>query len=105
MLFSPHGCLPSEVLMHPCAVCTFLSRSARLILLAGSLLGSFLLAADEPPAPPGVTATLKGHKEMTYGIAFSPDGKYLATGSFDQTVKLWETATGKEIKTFDGPAG
>jgi WD40 repeat protein len=51
--------------------------------------------------PPG-TVVLKGHAATVYAIAFSPDGKYVVTGSFDKTIKLWEVATGKEIKTYDG---
>ena len=69
------------------------------------LLGAWATAADEPAVPAGVAAVLKGHTEPVYAIAFTPDGKYVVTGSFDKTLKLWEAATGKEIKTFDGPAG
>src|SRR5262249_17262506 len=32
---------------------------------------------------------------------FTPDGTLLATGSVDQTVKLWDVATGKEKKTLE----
>jgi WD40 repeat protein len=60
---------------------------------------------DEPPLPARVVTTLKGHTEAVYTIAFSPDGKLVLTGSFDKTLKLWETATGKELKTFGGQAG
>src|SRR2546421_399887 len=76
-----------------------------LILLTAVILYSWSQAADEPPPPAGVVATLRGHKEMVYGIAFSPDGKTVATGSFDMSIKLWEAATAKETKTFAGPAG
>ena len=49
--------------------------------------------------------TLKGHKEEIYSVAFTPDGKFLATGSFDNTIKLWDVAGAKEIRTFGGAAG
>jgi uncharacterized protein (TIGR03067 family) len=37
------------------------------------------------------------HVQPVSSVAFSPDGKLLATGSLDKTVKVWEAATGKEI--------
>jgi len=46
--------------------------------------------------------TFSGHNDWVYSVTFSPDGKYLATGSRDETAKLWEVATGKEIRTFRG---
>uniref|UniRef100_UPI000563F62C nSTAND1 domain-containing NTPase n=1 Tax=Planktothrix agardhii TaxID=1160 RepID=UPI000563F62C len=46
--------------------------------------------------------TLGGHAQGVNGVSFSPDGKFLATGSADRTVKLWDISTGKEIKTLSG---
>jgi mono/diheme cytochrome c family protein len=47
----------------------------------------------------------EGHKDALYALALSPDGQTLATGSYDQKVKLWSVADGKEIKTLNGHNG
>jgi WD40 repeat protein/tRNA A-37 threonylcarbamoyl transferase component Bud32 len=44
--------------------------------------------------------TLAGHRQATVGVVFSPDGKILATGSTDGTVKLWNVALGQELATL-----
>jgi len=46
--------------------------------------------------------TLKGHGDSVLSVAFSPDGKRLATGSHDRTAKLWDAATGQELTTLKG---
>jgi RNA polymerase sigma factor (sigma-70 family) len=42
------------------------------------------------------------HGERVMGIAFSPDGKNLASASADGTLALWDIATGKRLRTFRG---
>jgi WD40 repeat protein len=39
--------------------------------------------------------TLRGHTQPVYSVAYSPDGKTLASGSFDKTIRLWDVAAGK----------
>jgi WD40 repeat protein len=38
-------------------------------------------------------------------VAYAPDGKSIATGGADQTMRLWETATGKELTSLKGRVG
>ncbi|TRT87838.1 MAG: protein kinase [Microcystis aeruginosa Ma_OC_H_19870700_S124] len=49
--------------------------------------------------------TLTGHSDEVFSVAYSPDGRYLASGSIDQTIKIWEVATGKELRTLTGHSG
>jgi RNA polymerase sigma factor (sigma-70 family) len=48
---------------------------------------------------------IEGHKSGVLTLAFSPDGKTLASGSVDRTVRLWQVATGEELKTFHNHVG
>lgn len=40
---------------------------------------------------------LKDHSDAVYGLAWSPDGKYLATAAADRTVKVWHVESGKRL--------
>ena len=46
--------------------------------------------------------TLTGHSGPVTSVAFSPDGRWVATASANQTTRVWETATGKYLFTLRG---
>jgi WD40 repeat protein len=43
---------------------------------------------------------LQGHNDRVIGVAFSPDGRTLASGSLDRTIKLWDRQAGRCLKTL-----
>jgi WD40 repeat protein len=45
---------------------------------------------------------LRGHTSVVNSVAYSPDGRRLATASDDGTIKLWDTGTGQEVFTLRG---
>jgi serine/threonine protein kinase/sugar lactone lactonase YvrE len=47
-------------------------------------------------------STLTGHTQRVTSVVFSPDSRYLASGSDDRTIKLWEVATGRQVRTLAG---
>jgi WD40 repeat protein len=69
----------------------------------------WLLADEEvrKSLPPGVKLirTLRGHKDIIGRIAWSPDGRMLATPSRDKTIRLWDAETGKLLDKLEGHEG
>lgn len=51
------------------------------------------------------TILQKGHSRYIRCLTYSPDGKYMVTGSQDNTLKLWNISNGKEIRTFSMHTG
>ncbi|HXL87390.1 MAG TPA: WD40 repeat domain-containing protein, partial [Streptosporangiaceae bacterium] len=57
-----------------------------------------------PPdlADPALRRVLTGHKGAVWAVAVAPDGSWLATGSADGTVRIWDAATGQERAVLTG---
>src|SRR6266699_3952853 len=51
------------------------------------------------------TRTLTGHKDNVFSVAMSADGQTLASGSYDNTIKLWNLKTGDLLRTLTGHEG
>ncbi|MEH2395791.1 MAG: hypothetical protein V7K21_30510, partial [Nostoc sp.] len=49
--------------------------------------------------------TLTGHSNCIRSVAFSPDGQTLASGSSDNTIKLWDVRRGNLLQTLTGHSG
>ncbi len=60
---------------------------------------------DILPVPSREVAVLKGDRDRVFSVAYSRDGKMLASGGDDQTVKLWDTTTWRQIASLEGHAG
>jgi WD40 repeat protein len=49
-----------------------------------------------------VKNTLEGHQAEVSSLSYSPDGKTITSGSWDNTIRLWQAATGKLLQTLQG---
>jgi WD40 repeat protein len=56
-------------------------------------------AIDNSPPDFVLDRTLHGHSNWVTGVAFTADGKHLASGSWDQSVKMWDVSTGLPVRT------
>ncbi|MBD2578968.1 DnaJ domain-containing protein [Oscillatoria sp. FACHB-1406] len=76
---------------------------------AGETPSSTARAASPPPvstepstSPWQCAGTFEKHSHTVSTISMSPDGKFFVTGSYDQTLVLWQLSTGRVLKTLKG---
>ena len=94
-----------------------LSEDPEKSILLGMQAVNATLRFGQPPLPAAeealheailssrVSMTLRGHSGFVQAVAFSPDGKRLATASVDQTAKVWDAERGTELLTLRGHSG
>ncbi len=66
--------------------------------VAGEVRLYALTPQGQPAGPP--QHVLGGHQDVVLALDFSPDGKTLATSGYDKLIKLWDVASGKEVRTL-----
>jgi WD40 repeat protein len=49
-----------------------------------------------------VLSTLEGHSKEVTSVRWSPDGSRIASGSLDNTVRVWDSSTGAVLSTLVG---
>jgi ribosome assembly protein 4 len=72
-------------------------------LVSGS--DDFTMFLWEPAVSKHPKARMTGHQQLVNHVYFSPDGQWVASASFDKSVKLWNGITGTFVAAFRGHVG
>ncbi|KAH9740803.1 Notchless protein-like [Citrus sinensis] len=72
-------------------------------LVSGS--DDFTMFLWEPAVSKQPKTRMTGHQQLVNHVYFSPDGQWVASASFDKSIKLWNGTTGKFVAVFRGHVG
>ncbi|VVC98243.1 unnamed protein product [Leptidea sinapis] len=73
----------------------------RLTINAEDLVPKLPSPRDLQPFPTSESLQLRGHTGLVRSVDFDPSGQYIVSGGDDETVRVWETSTGRCLRTVD----
>ena len=83
------------------ALCLAVSPSDPLTFCVGCLDNSARIMSVDAAGAPTQSIELTGHTDSVASVSFSHNGEFVATGSYDSSIKLWSVTDGKLLSTID----
>ncbi len=81
------------------------SGDGRLFVAASGIPGLYGVATICKSSDGTIVSQIKGHKDALYDACFDPQGRLLATCSYDREINLWSVETGELVRTLAGHNG
>lgn len=78
------------------------SNDGRWLITASGITGLYGEARIYNTNSGELAGTFRGHRDVVYAAITDPQGKRLATASYDRAIVLWDVATGEKLRILDG---